>query len=129
MLNSPLIRPAISWGKRGIGGGTLGSHNSMRFMSDFPNGSDTTIEKKRPGGVVHQCRNVSVGRVVHGDRQPTPPGPPMVSLNKALLNPYFWGGTLGGGRLTSHELLGGFLWVEYGAGPPTSWAPTTCEWS
>ena len=27
----------------------------------------------------------------------------MVSLNKALLNPYFWGGTLGGGRLTSHE--------------------------
>ena len=28
----------------------------------------------------------------------------MVSLNKALLNPYFWGGTLGGGRLTSHDL-------------------------
>ena len=30
----------------------------------------------------------------------------MVSLNKALLNPYFWGGggTLGGGRLTSHEV-------------------------
>ena len=27
----------------------------------------------------------------------------MVSLNKALLNPYFWGGTLGGGRLTSHD--------------------------
>ena len=26
-------------------------------------------------------------------------------LNKALLNPYFWGGgTLGAGRLTSHEL-------------------------
>ncbi len=24
----------------------------------------------------------------------------MFSLNKALLNPYFWGGTLGGGRLT-----------------------------
>ena len=27
----------------------------------------------------------------------------MISLNKALLNPYFWGGTFGGGRLTSHE--------------------------
>ena len=29
---------------------------------------------------------------------------PLVSLNKALLNPYFWRGIrLGGGRLTSHE--------------------------
>ena len=27
----------------------------------------------------------------------------MVSLNKALLNPYFWGGYVRGGRLTSHE--------------------------
>ena len=26
MVNSPLIRPAISWGKRGIGGFPLGSH-------------------------------------------------------------------------------------------------------
>ena len=33
-------------------------------------------------------------------------GQPMVSLNKALLNPYFLGGgTLGGGRLTSHEII------------------------
>ena len=32
--------------------------------------------------------------------QPTP----LVSLNKALLNPYFWGGTLGGGCLNSHDL-------------------------
>ena len=28
----------------------------------------------------------------------------MVSLNKALLSPYFWGGYVGGGRLTSHEM-------------------------
>ena len=27
MVNSPLIRPAIYWGKRGIGGGTLDSHD------------------------------------------------------------------------------------------------------
>ena len=31
----------------------------------------------------------------------------MVSLNKALLNPYFWGGVRirGGSRLTSHDML------------------------
>ena len=28
----------------------------------------------------------------------------MVSLNKALLNPYFWGGDVRGGRLTSHDV-------------------------
>ena len=39
----------------------------------------------------------------------------MVSLNKALLNPYFWGGTLGGGRLTSHE-----KWVPFN---DPSWHP------
>ena len=27
MVNSPLIRPAISWGKCGIGGVPLGSHD------------------------------------------------------------------------------------------------------
>ena len=27
MINSPLIRPAISWGKRSFGGGTLRSHD------------------------------------------------------------------------------------------------------
>ena len=33
----------------------------------------------------------------------------MVSLNKALLNPYFWAGYVrGGGRLTSHEISMGF---------------------
>ena len=26
-------------------------------------------------------------------------------VNKPLIRPYFWGGTLGGGRLTSHDLL------------------------
>ena len=36
---------------------------------------------------------------------------PLVSLNKVLLNPYFWGG----GRLTSHDLVGvsfffGWIW-------------------
>ena len=30
---------------------------------------------------------------------------PLVSLNKALLNPYFWGGTLRRGRLTSHGTM------------------------
>ena len=30
-------------------------------------------------------------------------GNPMVSLNKALLSPYFWGGTLAGNWLTSHD--------------------------
>ena len=27
-------------------------------------------------------------------------------VNKTLIRPYFWGGTLGGGRLTSHEKNG-----------------------
>ena len=35
-----------------------------------------------------------------------------MSLNKALLNPYFWGSTLGGGRLTSHETQC-FRWCTY----------------
>ena len=32
-------------------------------------------------------------------------------LNKALLSPYFWGGTLGGDRLTSHEVRVPYLWL------------------
>ena len=28
-FHSPLIRPAIYWGKRGFGGGTLDSHEKM----------------------------------------------------------------------------------------------------
>ena len=28
-------------------------------------------------------------------------------VNKPLIRPYFWGGTLGGGRLTSHDDLFG----------------------
>ena len=31
VLNNPLIRPAISWGNRGIGGGTLDSHEGRWF--------------------------------------------------------------------------------------------------
>ena len=53
----------------------------------------------------------------------------MVSLNKALLNPYFWGGTLGGGRLTGHDLkivsgwsFPGFLWYGH------YWCPIVAWW-
>ena len=34
MVYSPLIRPAIYWGKRGIGGGTLDSHDIGDQKSD-----------------------------------------------------------------------------------------------
>ena len=32
------------------------------------------------------------------------PTQPLVSLNKAVLNPSFWAGTFGGDRLTSHNV-------------------------
>ena len=37
MGNRPLIRPAISWGKRGIGGGKrpLGSHDKKKQFERF----------------------------------------------------------------------------------------------
>ena len=47
---------------------------------------------------------------------------PLVSLNKALLNPYFWGGYVkGGGRLTGHDVVPSFSFQgshrqEYGQG-------------
>ena len=30
-------------------------------------------------------------------------------VNKPLISPYFWGGTLGGGRLTSHDNMSPFF--------------------
>ena len=33
-------------------------------------------------------------------------------VNKPLIRPYFWGGTLGGGRLTSHDYR---VFVTYGS--------------
>ena len=33
VVNNPLIRPAISWGKRGIGGVPLGSHEPRQIIT------------------------------------------------------------------------------------------------
>ncbi len=45
MVNSPLIRPAISWGG-GIGGGTLGSHDIS--ISNFKNTTNLFWSLQKP---------------------------------------------------------------------------------